>query len=382
MQNVKGQFYRWGVITRQVVIDHWGRWAVFGLAVLLWTQIAPAPARLIPEPPQTVQTQHPITCVHTRLDGEVTDLAIHRTLQMVREMGAPTIVELFLWAYLEPTEGGYDWHHADRAVEMAQQQGIKIIARIGFVPAWARPKPEIQRTSLNYLSPDYFDEYARFIGVFAARYRGKIDYLIPWNEPNLSFEWGYQGVSVETYVDLLRQVYTAAKAANPEILILGGALAPTLERSPNALDDLEYLRQMYAAGAAPYFDGLAVHTYGFTLPALDAPAPDRLNFRRFELLWGVMRDNGDGDKPVYITESSWNDHPRWIHAVKPGQRVKYTLEALEYAEQNWRTVQTLCFWYFRSPTLHHTYQDYFAFVTVEFRPRPIYDEVRAWARGE
>jgi hypothetical protein len=345
--------------------------------------LAPAQARIPAEPPQVVQTEHPILCVHTRLDMDVTDLDIFRTLQMVREMGATTIVQLFYWAYIQPQEDTFDWAGSDRIVNMAAHQGLRVIARLGIVPAWARPKPEVQATSLEYLPPERYADYARFVAAFAARYRGKVDRIIPWNEPNLAFEWGYRLVPAAEYVGLLRQVYEAAHAANPDVIILGGALAPTVAPpgSADGLNDVLYLRQMYQAGAKPYFDALAVHTYGFTLPPDDPPGLDRLNFRRVEMLMGVMREFGDGDKPVYITESSWNDNPRWIYAVRPGQRIQYTLDSLKYTEQHWPTVKNQCFWYFRSAILYRTYQDYYAFVTVDFRPKPIYDEVQKWARG-
>ena len=87
--------------------------------------LAPAPPRLFPEPPQVVITQHPVVCVHTRLTDEVEDWKIQRTLQLVREMGASTIVDFFPWAYIEVGEGVYDWHHPDRIIDMAHQQGLR-----------------------------------------------------------------------------------------------------------------------------------------------------------------------------------------------------------------------------------------------------------------
>lgn len=371
--------YRAGRAARWL-LDRAGLWARLIGALWLLGLVAPAGPRIIPEPPQVVQTHHPILCAHTRLDIEVTDLNVYRTLQMVREMGATTIVELFYWAYIEPAEDVFDWSQPDRVIGLARHQGLQVIARLGIVPAWARPKD----TPLNYLPRASYDEFAEFVGAFAARYRDTVHMIIPWNEPNLAFEWGGRQVSPAEYVEFLRLVYEAAHAANPQVMILGGALAPTVqpEGSPNATSDIVYLRRVYEAGGKPYFDALAVHTYGFTAPADDPPGPEKLNFRRYEMLRAVMREFGDGEKPVYITESSWNDHPRWIYAVRPGQRVQYTLDALEFAEKNWATVRRLCFWYFRSPVLQRTYQDYFAFVTIDFRPRPIYDEVRKWARGE
>ena len=50
--------------------------------------------------------------------------------------------------------------------------------------------------------------------------------------------------------------------------------------------------------------------------------------RRVELLRAVMEHYGDSAKPVYITESGWNDDPRWTYAVRPGQRILYTVAAL------------------------------------------------------
>ncbi|GAB4545336.1 MAG: hypothetical protein OHK0023_03440 [Anaerolineae bacterium] len=354
------------------------------LIAFIIAQLAPAQARIPVEPPQTVQTNHPILCMHTRLTDEVESIKIYRTLQMVREMGATAIVEFFPWAYVQPDENIWDWSHPDRIITLAHHQGVKVIARLGIVPAWARPEADQQQTSLNYLTPEYDDAFAAFAAAFAARYADTVSQIIIWNEPNLSFEWGFQPVSAQRYVDLLKVSYTAIKAVNPHVEVLGGALAPTLEpeMSPHALNDLSFLRQMYEFGAKNYFDALAAHTYGFTLPPDDPPAADRLNFRRFELLLEIMREYGDAEKSVYITESSWNDHPRWQNAVTPGQRVTYTLRALEFVEQAWPTVRKLCFWMFRAPTLYKNYMDSFAFVTLDFRPRPIYEEVKQWAKGD
>lgn len=347
-------------------------------------QLAPAGPRLLPEPPQVVDTQHPLVCVHTRLTDEVEDWKIQRTLQMVREMGATTIVEFFPWAYVQPSENTYDWHHPDRIINMAHQQGLQVIARLGVVPVWARPKPEEQKkTSLYYLAPEHYADYARFVGAFAAHYRGKVEQIIAWNEPNLTSEWGFRKVTPEEYVQFLKLVYQAAHAGNPDVILLGAPLAPTLEPpdSPIAMDDIDFLQRVYAAGGGAYFDALAVHTYGFTTPPDDAPKADTLNFRRFELLHAIMEKYGDGQKPVYITETNWNDDPRWNKAVRPSERITYTLDSIKFVERNWPTVKNLCFYYFRSPTLIHNYLDYFVFVTPTFRPRPIYDAIQAYARG-
>ena len=57
---------------------------------------------------------------------------------------------------------------------------------------------------------------------------------------------------------------------------------------------------MYEAGAAEYFDGLAVHAYGLTFPATAEPGPQILNFRRIELVRAIMVEYGDAQTPVYV----------------------------------------------------------------------------------
>ncbi len=346
------------------------------LTLILLRLIQPAPILITPGPSQTVNSEHPIVGVHTRLTDEVEEWKIQRSLQMVREMGAPWIVEFFPWAYYHAADGGIAWEHPDQVVDHAHAQGLRIIARIGLTPDWARP-PD---TPLTYLDENAYSDFAAFAAAFAERYRGKVDYMIIGNEPNLSYEWGYQPATAQDYVNLLKIVYPAVKAVNPDMQILAGALAPTLEPegSPWGLNDLTYLDQMYAAGAADYFDGLAVHAYGLTFPTDSEPDPKILNFRRVELVRDVMEKNGDGETKIFITETGWNDHPRWTFGVRPGQRIQYTLDALQFAEENWPFVEMLALWAFRFPAPTKSYMDYFTLVTPEFIAKPIYEAIKTY----
>jgi len=355
-------------------------------ALLLWLLdgLRPAPVRVQLTGGQTVITLRDHVCVHTRLIDEVEEWKIQESLTLARHMGAGMIVEFFPWAYLEPQRGQYDWQQADRIIRHARDQGVRVIARLGLVPAWARePAPGHPPTTLNTLPDAAFADFAAFAAAFANRYRTTIRHFIIWNEPNLAFEWGYQPVDPLRYARLLAVTAPAIRAAHPGAIILGGALAPTLEPpgSPHGWDDRLYLEALYAAGAADHFDALAVHTYGFTAPANAPPDAAALNFRRVEVLRAVMEQHGDSATPIYITESGWNDDPRWTQAVTPSQRVAYTLDALRRAE-TWPWLETLCLWVLRTPALFYSYPDHFALVTPDFYPRPIYHAVRAYALGE
>ncbi len=359
-----------GLVTRAILVI-----ALLGL-------IRPPQILVTPDPQQHVVTTNPVVGVHTRLTDEVEPWKIQRTFRMVREMGAPWAVEYFPWPYIEPQEGVFNWGHSDAVVEYASNQGISLIARLGWVPAWARPNPGKMETTHTYLDAEHYIDFARFVAAFVARYEGRVAHIIIWNEPNLSFEWGYRPVDPEGYVDLLEIVTPWAHDANPDIVVLGGALAPTLEPegSPAGLNDLIYLERMYEAGAADTFDALAAHAYGLTAPPEEAPARDRINFRRTELLREVMDQHGDEDKAIYVTESGWNDHPRWVHRVSPAQRITYTLRAYEWARESWEWCPTVAMWAFRYPSPMYNYQDHYAFVTTDFEPRVIYLEVQEYTQ--
>ncbi|MGH2365900.1 MAG: hypothetical protein ACRDGF_01235 [Chloroflexota bacterium] len=347
--------------------------AVWVLLVVPWRN--PNHPRLGPQ--RQVHTSIPILGVHTRLTDEVEQTKIQRTLEMVRQMRAAWDVEYFPWNYVQrdgPNQ--WDWAHTDLVIDHAQRQGLKVIARLDAVPQWARPKD----TADTYLDPGHYADYARYVAAFVKRYRGKIAACIIWNEPNLAYEWGYRTPDPGAYSQLLKLSYRAAKLADPNVLVLAAPLAPTIEQSPAALEDTVYLRRLYAAGAAPFFDGLAAHTYGWQNPPEQPAAVGVVNFQRVTLLRQVMVANGDGAKQVYVTETGWNDFPRWIRAVSPTEQVRYSVQAVQLAE-HWPWLATLCFWEFRLPAVTHTYNDNWSLVRSDFSPTPLYLALQKLATG-
>ena len=344
--------------------------------VAVWG-LTPPHALVLLGPQQHVDSINLKIGVHTRLTEEVEEWKIKKSLELVREMGASWIVEYFPWVYYEPRKGQYDWTHADLVVRHARRQGLTVIARIGYTPGWARPEGSF----VSYLSPEHYADLGDFVYAFVDHYRGQIDHVIIWNEPNLAFEWGYRPPDPAEYAQMLRIASARAKEANPAITILGGALAPTLG-APDAVNDLSYLQGLYDAGAGPYFDALAVHAYGWTAPPGEDAAPGTINFRRVELLREIMVRNGDGDKPVMITEGGWNDDTYWAHSVTPRQRVAYTLQAYELARQAWPWCDAAVLWIFRFPAPEGSYLDHYTFVTPDFVLKPVYEQVKRYAHGQ
>jgi len=367
----------------QVPVKRWKEIGIFAVRSLILTAVLivvgakPKPIIVI-GPPHEVQTVNPKMGVHTRLTDEVEEWKIQRTLALVREMGVPWIVEYFPWGYIEPSKGQFDWQHADMVVDHAVNQGLTVIARLDFVPEWARPKD----TTFRYLDEEHYEAYGDFVYSFVEHFEGRVDYFIIWNEPNLSFEWGYRPVDPEGYTELLKLAHRRAKEANPDCYVLNGGLAPTIAREGNewGLSDLIFLQRMYDAGAKDYFDIMAIHAYGYVFPPDDPPAENKINFSRAQLIREVMVRNADGDKKIIITEGGWNDHPRWTKAVRPYQRIVYTIQAYEMAAQ-WDWCEVLIIWSFRTPVPEKNFRDYYTLITSGYIVKPIYLEIQNYARG-
>jgi len=354
------------------------------LAMLCLLASAPMVPVVALGPQQKVISINPKLGIHTRLTDEVEPWKIKRTLEMVREMGASWIVEYFPWAYYESAPGRFDWSHADLVVDHARRQGLQVIARLGLVPEWARPGTKDKPTTPTYLDEEHYAEFAEYARAFVEHFRGRVYAIVIWNEPNIGLEWGYRPVDPEGYTALLRTVYAQVRQANPEVVVLGGALAPTLAPvgDPEGMNDLDYLRRMLAAGAGGGMDGLAAHAYGWQMPP-DAPAdPARVNLARTELLHQLLVESGYPDLPIYITEGGWNDHPRWTKAVQPGQRAAYTVRAYQKAIEEWPWCNVVALWAFRYPRPANSYLDYFTFVTPDFAQKPVYTAVQQYAGGE
>ncbi len=252
----------------------------------------------------------------------------HEHLAAARAAGGNFVVFVFKWADIEPTPGYYYWEAPDAAMRAAAYHGVEMIARLDHPPDWA----------LDPASPTPWnlDAYADFAGLLAERYGDRLGAVIIGNEPNLSLEWNGEKPDSAAYVELLKKLYPAIKGSSPDLPVAMAGLAFT-EGDLENVNDLDYLRAVYAAGGQDYFDILAIHPYGFGRPPADPPETDRLNFRRLELHRDLMIAAGDSGTPVWITEMGWrtrapNPDDSW-QVVSSDQQARYTEDALNYVAE-------------------------------------------------
>jgi len=211
------------------------------------------------------------------------------------------------WREMEPQPGEYKWAAWDAIIPAVNRHGLGMVVVLDDPPEWALR----QRVyPLPCVPPIDETAYARFVTAVAARYGEWIDHYQIWDEPNLSRRWANSHVAACGYVTLLQAAYPAIHAADPSAWVLGGALAPTQAPGPDNLNDLTYLRRLYALGGEAWFDILAVKPYGFWSGPDDRRVePDVLNFSRTIALREIMRAHGDQTTPVWAVEWGWNVLP-------------------------------------------------------------------------
>jgi hypothetical protein len=233
------------------------------------------------------------------------------------------------WTHFEGSPGAKNF--PDGYVNEAAANGLKILASIVKAPAWSRNQGFLRGEG----PPQNPAHYAEYVGAFAAHFCGKVHAIEVWNEQNMDYEWGYEPLDPGRYMELLKQAYTAIKAACPSMIVVSGAPTPAGMVLPNAYDDRAYLTAMYQNGLARYSDAIGVHPSGFGNPpdvtvqdfqAGRYGAPSHANHPSFYMLntlqdyRNIMLRFGDGNKRLWPTEFGWGStsapHPGYEYEAR------------------------------------------------------------------
>jgi hypothetical protein len=319
-----------------------------------------------------------------------------RDLKLAKDGGFRWVKQSLEWRYIEPhAKGEFEFNEPDRLIGFASDLGLNVLARIDNQPVWARKDKVFPGNG----PPDKVQDYADFLHAVATRYKGRIKAYEIWNEPNLAREWGNQPPNAKDYVTLLKGAYAAIKAADPNAEVITAGLSPTTASGAIALPDLEFIKQMYKAGAATYFDVLGAHGAGFKAPPELSPDDVAKNpamnhgegaagriycFRHIEDVRKAMVDNGDTAKRLAILEFGWTTDPRpnspykW-HAVTEQQQADYLVGAFKWARDHWQPwIGTMSAIYIASPTWTTNDEEYYWSITLpDGTARPSYQALAA-----
>lgn len=189
----------------------------------------------------------------------------------------------------------------------------------------------------------YIQSYAQFVGEVAALNPNAIEI---WNEPNLDREWPNGQIDGARYTQLLAASYNAIKTANPNVMVISGAPAPTGAEAafPGAVvNDDNFMNQMAAAGAAQYMDCVGLHyNEGIVAPSRSSGDPRGDFPTRY---YGTMAARGNiFGKPLCWTELGYLSGEgmgaaipplfAWAEGVTVAQQAAWLAEAASIAAQS------------------------------------------------
>jgi hypothetical protein len=350
--------------------------------------------------------------INTFLQQEVEVPKIERELQMIHEAGFYWLRQEFPWADIEVDgrgkfsdsrndlngDGKPDtvdaWAKYDRIVGLVEKYGLHLQVRLSSPPKWAQTAPGA------FAPPGDVQDYVNYAVAVAQRYKGRILYYQVWNEPNIYPEWGEQAVNPEAYTDLLCRTYRALKAVDPNIVVISGALAPTVSLTGRDLSDFIFLQRMYDAGAGACFDILSQQGYGLNSGPTDhRMRPTTINYGRNQYIRDLMIANGDARKAMWISEAAWNAIPDdpgitgygQYGIVTQEQAARYMPIAYQRAQQEWPWVGVINYWFFTRPSNAEQKQASYYFRMVEpdysadkpdFTPLPVYNAVKDYIHSQ
>lgn len=247
------------------------------------------------------------------------------------------------WNRVEPSPRNFDWEDVDLTLQAIQEANLIPVLLLDGSPSWARAPADRARPTGRFAPPASAAAFARFARSVANRYGDEVRYYQIWDEPNIAPHWGTRHIEPVNYARMLKAASAAIRDSDEGAYIIMASLAPTADRGHLAQDEVYFLKRVYAAGAAPYFDAVAIQPFGFAYPPDDI-AVDRtvLNFRRTLLIRQTMLEAGDGETPIWLMRFGWDRMPEspWKSVSAENQRT-FTLAALEMAYQQWPWVAAM-----------------------------------------
>jgi hypothetical protein len=242
----------------------------------------------------------------------------------------------------------------------ADVYGIEVLAVLNSTPAWA---------GIPIAGRPNAQEFAQFAGLLATRYQGRIAAYEIWNEPNAVTFWA-PAPSAAQYTEVLKAAYTAIKTADPDAVVVAAGIAPLVDFFSATVNAVRFVQEMYAAGAAGYFDALAYHPYLLSKAFTETmPSNQNSPSNQLERIHDLMVANGDGNKKIWATEY--------------GQPDAYAGEAIQDAYvgdflRAWRDLD------YAGPAFIHTLRDYpnddpnqasYGLLNQDWSPKPVWFEV-------
>jgi hypothetical protein len=221
-------------------------------------------------------------------------------------------------------------------INVAHNTGFKIMLSI---------KGTKEQLASNFDS--YINSYAGFVAGAAGL---GADAIEVWNEPNIDREWPTGQVNGGSYTKMLAAAFNAAKAKNPNTIIISAAPAPTgffgaAGCNQNGCNDDTFMAQMAQAGAAQYMDCVGLHYNEGIIPPSQGSGDPRGSYPTYYFSSMLARGFSPfGGKKVCFTELGYlsgegysipiPDGFAWAKNTTVAQQAAWLAEAATLAAQS------------------------------------------------
>ncbi len=253
--------------------------------------------------------------------------------------GFHIVRQQFRWADIEQSRGAYSWDEYDLIVSGLSRQHIGVIAVIVDTPDWAR---SIGEGGFDDAPPRNPEVLKGFTAALTSHYKDTVPFVQIGDHPNISSHWGGVPATGEVFTPYLQAGWEGARSGYAGVRVLSPELAlhSDQEQGPT---DLQFVDQLYNAGAKPYFDVLAMRLDGATFSPDDRRvSANRSNVSRAILFREAMVAHDDAQKPVWATSFGWAIGDQ----VTPDEQAEFVERGLERSWSEWPWMGPMIQWSF------------------------------------
>lgn len=218
--------------------------------------------------------------------GAVTHYGQHRDFASMPALALGGVAQFRdepYWNDVEKTPGVYDWSVARAEfLDDARESGVRPLLLAGY----GNP---LYDGGNGPVSAKAVAAYSAYAAEMATQFGDMASGIEIWNEWDLGLG-GNTNVAPEHYVNLLKSASPAIKAVDPDLPVIGPAVANL---------NTDWLEDTFRLGALDYLDGIVLHPYSYPV---GAEALDETLTR----IDALVREYNDGESiPLWITEHGW-----------------------------------------------------------------------------
>jgi hypothetical protein len=299
-------------------------------------------------------------------------------LRAMKALGISSVRVEANWRSIQPSgREVFHWSQLDQEISSIRSAGagMSVDLVIDGCPPWAAVAKSGDDPSPQ---PASSAQYAAFAAQVAKRYSPKgVNTFEIWNEPNAAQFWQPKPNPAAYTADLVA-AYAAIRKVDRSAFVISGGLAPELNDGTN-YSAITFLKAMYADGAKHSFDAVGYHPYSYpAMPDTYEPWSGWSQMAQTNpSIRSVMTSNGDGNKPIWLTEFGAPTSGPWnVGTAKQGLMLS---QAITYTKkEKWISALYIYTWQ-DTPTGPNS-DNGFGLLTSGGAPKPAYATVSQFDR--